>query len=128
MSQIILAIVLDSLLFLGHVVCAAVIFFWRRKKFHKQIHNTGVGCVLYAFSAFFAVMAIIAAHLFAPTIEEAMAYEPDEIVVCRGQYDVTDRRDYHRLDDTDAAIDRIQDLVGYARANGIGLVEIPPGS
>lgn len=62
----------------------------------------------------------------APTIDEAMAYEPDDITVCRGEYGIGKRKDRIEIDRREAE-ERIQDLADFASANGIRLIETPPG-
>lgn len=59
----------------------------------------------------------------APTIDEVLAYEPDMIVRCKGQHDITDRRDYKRIDDREYRR-RIAELVEYCKANDIPLSEV----
>lgn len=59
----------------------------------------------------------------APRLEEAEDYDPDTIVVCRGQYDITQRRDYRKID-TEEYTQRLDDLIEWAHANGVPVVEI----
>ena len=61
----------------------------------------------------------------APTIEEAEAFEPDRLVVCRGAYNVTSRPDYVRVDEADLRR-RLDELVAWAAANGVEGVEGTP--
>jgi hypothetical protein len=58
----------------------------------------------------------------APRLEDAVEMEPDAIVVCRGQYDISQRRDYLRID-AEEYTQRIDELIEWARANGVGVVE-----
>lgn len=56
----------------------------------------------------------------APVIDDVVALEPDEIVLCGGVFDISGRKDYRRMD-TREMLKRLDDLRGFASANGIPL-------
>lgn len=59
----------------------------------------------------------------APTIEEVVKYEPDKIIWCKGQHNITKRKDYRRIDEREA-YRRLVDLAEYCKANDIPFEEI----
>ena len=56
----------------------------------------------------------------APELNEALAYEPDEIVICKRSYDITKRKDYRRIGVSEMQ-QRLDDLECFAIANDIPL-------
>ena len=54
----------------------------------------------------------------APSVDEAAEYEPDRLVVCRGQHDITDRADYVRTDSEEQS-ERISELIAWAADNSV---------
>jgi hypothetical protein len=58
----------------------------------------------------------------APSVDEVAEYEPDCIVVCRGQHDITGRADYRRVDEADLSV-RLSELVAWAEANDMDVME-----
>ena len=59
----------------------------------------------------------------APTIEEIEDIEPDRIVIVRTSHDITRRRDYKRIEESEQ-IKRIDVCAEYARLNKISVIEI----
>ena len=59
----------------------------------------------------------------APSIEELEAIDPDRIVVCEGQHNITTRTDY-RGTSTQEERDRIRECVEFAQINGIAVERI----
>lgn len=59
----------------------------------------------------------------APSIEELEAIDPDRIVVCEGQHNITTRQDY-RGTSTQEERDRIRECVEFAQINGIAVERI----
>ena len=82
MSQLILTVVLDVLLFLMHVVCAAIIVFWRRKKFRRQIHRTGSGVAFYMISLIIALVGVLETHLFFQRAEDGIVLLFFCVILC----------------------------------------------
>lgn len=56
----------------------------------------------------------------APEINEAMSYEPDEIVICKQKFDISRRKDYRHVG-TSEMQQRLDDLECFAIANDISL-------
>lgn len=61
----------------------------------------------------------------APTIAEATDMDPTTIVWCRGEYDIHDRLVQY---DRDVMQKRIDELIDWAKVNGIEVIESPPPS
>ena len=59
----------------------------------------------------------------APSIEELEAIDPDRIVIVRTSHDITRRRDYKRIEESEQ-IKRIDVCAEYARLNKISVIEI----
>ena len=67
-------------------------------------------------------------HVFiirtAPSIEEVEELDPDEIVVCRGEY--KEKRKDDELSPSIPKWEEIEEIIAWANANGVG-VTLPPG-
>lgn len=59
----------------------------------------------------------------APSIEELETIDPDRIVVCEGQHNITARQDY-RGNSTQEERDRIRDCIDYAEKNNISVERV----
>lgn len=59
----------------------------------------------------------------APDIEEVVDIDPDAVIVCGGRYDVTHRKDYIRLDDSEIET-KIKNIIEWAEANDIPITRV----
>ena len=60
----------------------------------------------------------------APTIDEVAEIMPDEIVVCKSSYDISDRKDFDRSFNATEAKENILAVSDWAKSNSIPLAEI----
>ena len=58
----------------------------------------------------------------APYLDEVIEIEPDRIVICEGDFDITQRKDYARLEE-EPLKKRIDEVIEWAEANGVEIMK-----
>lgn len=60
----------------------------------------------------------------APYLDDVIDMEPDRIVLCEGSYNITNRKDYEKVNESQM-MERINDVIEWAQANDVVITRTP---